>query len=152
MTHITPCIVYDIDGTLADGLHRLHLIQQQPKQWDAYFDLCHLDRPIKHMIDVLRALDREFVSIFVSGRAERCREKTEWWLLNHGAYTGRSPLRLYMRPDGDHRDDDVLKIELLARLRADGFNPVMVFDDRSRVVKAWRAAGVPCAQVSEGDF
>ena len=26
------------------------------------------------------------------------------------------------------------------------------FDDRDRVVKAWRELGVPCAQVSEGKF
>jgi hypothetical protein len=36
--------------------------------------------------------------------------------------------------------------------RIDGFEPIMVFDDRNRVVKALRAAGVPCAQVAEGDF
>jgi hypothetical protein len=148
----TPCIVFDIDGTLANGGHRLHLIQQEPKQWDAYFDLCHEDSPIPHMIRVLRALDRELVTVFVSGRTERCRIKTERWLSDHGAYTGRYPLRLYLRRDGDHRDDDVLKIELLEKLRTDGFEPVIVFDDRTRVVKAWRAAGVPCAQVAEGDF
>jgi FMN phosphatase YigB (HAD superfamily) len=147
-----PCVIFDIDGTLANGDHRLHLIQQTPKQWDAYFDLCDGDLPIPHMIEVLRVLEREFVPVFVSGRAERCRIKTEQWLARHGAATGRYPLRLYLRPDGDHRDDDVLKIELLGKLRADGFEPVIVFDDRNRVVKAWRAAGVPCAQVAEGDF
>jgi phosphoglycolate phosphatase-like HAD superfamily hydrolase len=147
-----PCVIFDIDGTLANGDHRLHLILQEPKQWDAYFDLCHDDKPIPHMIRVLRALDRELVTVFVSGRAERCRQQTTQWLSQHGAYTGRYPLRLYMRPDGDHRDDDVLKIELLERVRADGFEPVIVFDDRNRVVKAWRAAWVPCAQVAEGDF
>jgi hypothetical protein len=57
-----------------------------------------------------------------------------------------------MRKAGDHRDDDILKIELLAEMRRDGYTPIMVFDDRNRVVKAWRSAGVPCAQVAEGDF
>jgi len=28
----------------------------------------------------------------------------------------------------------------------------MAFDDRNRVVATWRANGVPCAQVAEGDF
>lgn len=149
---MTPCIIFDIDGTLANGDHRLHLIQQEPKQWDAYFDLCDGDAPINHMIRLLRILEREYVPVFVTGRAARWRVKTEQWLARHGAATGRYPLRLYMREDGDHRDDHVLKIELLAQLRADGFDPLMVFDDRARVVKAWRAAGVPCAQVAEGEF
>ena len=51
-----------------------------------------------------------------------------------------------------HRADDILKIELLDQIRADGFSPIMAFDDRDRVVAAWRAAGVPCAQVAPGDF
>lgn len=149
---MTPCIIYDIDGTLANGDHRLHLIQQAPRQWDAYFDLCGQDIPIEHMIRILRVLDRGFVSVFATGRVERTREMTTQWLTRNGAYTGRYPLRLYMRPDGDHRNDDVLKIEMLAKIRADGFEPLMVFEDRSRVVKAYRDVGVPCAQIASGDF
>jgi len=57
-----------------------------------------------------------------------------------------------MRADKDHRNDDILKIEMLDRIRGDGFEPVMVFEDRSRVVRAWRSAGIPCAQVADGDF
>jgi hypothetical protein len=29
---------------------------------------------------------------------------------------------------------------------------VAVFEDRDRMVKMWRAAGVPCFQVAEGEF
>lgn len=78
---------------------------------------------------------------------DESRASTEAWLERH-VFTAP----LYMRKAGDHRDDDILKVELLARVRADGFEPIMAFDDRSRVVKAWRAAGIPCAQVAEGDF
>lgn len=149
---MTPCIVYDIDGTLADGDHRLHLIKQDPKRWDEYFALCHADRPIAHMIQIVRSLERDFISVFATGRTESTRKQTTIWLADHGAWTGRYPLRLYMRADGDHRNDDVLKVEMLAKIRADGFEPVMAFEDRSRVVRAWRDAGIPCAQIAEGDF
>ena len=57
-----------------------------------------------------------------------------------------------MRKAGDFRDDDIIKVELLHELAEDKFKPIMAFDDRNRVVKAWRAAGIPCAQVAEGDF
>jgi hypothetical protein len=57
-----------------------------------------------------------------------------------------------MRSDKDRRADDIVKRELLARMRADQFNPALAIDDRRRVVDMWRAEGLVCAQVAEGDF
>lgn len=144
------CYIFDIDGTLADCSHRLHHIQKQPKDWDAFFAECYLDAPHTHIIDLachLRNAGGALI-VYVSGRSDQCRYQTQEWLDRHGLPSGP----LYMRKAGDHRDDDIIKIELLAELRADGFEPVMAFDDRDRVVAAWRAAGIPCAQVAEGDF
>jgi hypothetical protein len=59
---------------------------------------------------------------------------------------------LYMRDARDRRPDYIVKAELLDRLLADGYRPIMAFDDRDQVVKMWRAKGVPCAQVAEGKF
>lgn len=147
-----PCFIIDIDGTCSDATHRLHHIQKQPKDWNAFFDACRDDAPVLHMKEVVRALAHWHGVVFVSGRVERTREETLAWLVWHGFIPSVSSAKLYMRPDGDHRDDDVLKLELLGKLRADGFEPIMAFDDRNRVVKAWRSVGIPCAQVAEGDF
>lgn len=144
------CYIFDIDGTLADCSHRLHHIQKTPKDWDAFFADCHLDTPHSHIIDLACHLrSAGFVRVvYVSGRSDQCRDSTQKWLDRNGLPAGP----LYMRKAGDHRDDDVVKVEILAKLRRDGFDPIMAFDDRNRVVKAWRSAGVPCAQVAEGDF
>lgn len=144
------CYIFDIDGTLSDCSHRLHHIQRHPKDWDSFFSECIDDAPHDHIINLANDLwlRSEYAVVFVSGRSDQCRSQTEEWLLNHGLPSGP----LYMRKAGDHRNDDAVKLELLAELRADGFDPIMAFDDRNRVVKAWRAAGVPCAQVAEGDF
>jgi phosphoglycolate phosphatase-like HAD superfamily hydrolase len=142
------CYLFDIDGTLADCSHRIHHIQNAPKDWDAFFSVCHLDAPIRHMIDLACALRARSKVVYVSGRSDQCREQTETWLRTNGLPLGP----IYMRKQGDHRDDDIIKIELLQQLRADGFDPIMAFDDRNRVVAAWRAAGIPCAQVAPGDF
>lgn len=145
------CYLFDIDGTLADCSHRLHLIQQTPKDWGAFFAQCGNDAPIPHIVKLAVDLAEENAVIFVSGRSDECRTQTLWWLREHlGDWIASSDL--YMRREGDHRADDIIKIELLAHLRADGWEPIMVFDDRKRVVDAWRAAGVPCAQVAAGDF
>jgi phosphoglycolate phosphatase-like HAD superfamily hydrolase len=148
------CYLFDIDGTLADLSHRLPHIQKTPKDWDAFFDACEHDAPIPHMLGVANTLAVDRSVVFVSGRAERCRAATMAWLKKH------LPLleweddarELYMRKDGDHRPDNEVKLELLEKIRADGYEPIMAFDDRDQVVKMWRGAGIPCAQVADGDF
>lgn len=150
------CWIFDIDGTLANSDHRQHLVKQQPRDWDKFFDLCHLDAPIQHVCDLAaHLLDYSegmsgFEVVFMTGRPEKCRGDTMLWLSRHGLYVANS--RLYMRPDGDYRDDTEVKLILLQELRRDGFEPVMVFDDRNKVVAMWRENGVPCAQVAIGDF
>jgi FMN phosphatase YigB (HAD superfamily) len=141
--------VFDIDGTLADGTHRIHHILKHPKDWDAYFAAAGEDTLIRHVAEVLDALYGDgYPVVYVTGRPEDYRAETQSWLDRHGLPV--TPL--YMRPSGDHRDDDVVKVELLGRMRADGYEPVMVFEDRSRVVRALRAVGVNVAQVADGDF
>ncbi len=143
------CYIFDIDGTLADCSHRLPHIQKTPKDWRSFFAACIDDKPITHIITLAQHLaDAGAVIVYVSGRSDEVREETVDWLYRHGAPGGS----LYMRRAGDHRNDDVLKAELLAAVKADGFIPIMAFDDRDRVVATWRANGVPCAQVADGDF
>jgi len=86
--------------------------------------------------------------VFVTGRSDHVRRSTREWLSDHGLGGGA----LFMRKFGDHRDDDIVKGELLDEVLAVGYRPIMAFDDRSRVVAMWRARGVPCAQVAPGDF
>lgn len=144
------CYIFDIDGTLADGGHRLHHILKTPKDWRAFFAACPSDEPIKHMIEVAQRLGAgdDIAIVYVSGRSDEVREQTEVWLRDHGLPRGP----LYMRKAGDYTDDNLLKIEILKQVRADGYDPIMAFDDRARVVQAWRDAGIPCAQVAPGDF
>jgi uncharacterized HAD superfamily protein len=142
------CFLIDIDGTVANGDHRLHHIQKEPKAWDDYFLECGKDAPIEHMRAVVIGLSEHARIVYVSGRSDLVRQQTIDWFDRHGFPCDA----LYMRKQGDHENDDTLKIKLLAQVRADGFDPIMAFDDRNRVVRAWRAAGIPCAQVAEGDF
>lgn len=146
------CYVFDVDGTLADYSHRLHHINgiDKEKDWDAFFEDCVADPPIDHMCDLAWALRHKANAevVCVSGRSDQVREQTEHWLLVELSFVPK----LYMRKAGDHRPDWIVKRELLAELCADGYEPIMVFDDRNIGVKMWREQGVPCMQVAEGDF
>lgn len=146
---MTPCYLFDIDGTLADITHRLKHIQKEPKDWDSFFADCPDDRPIPHIIELAQDLMRagKFV-IFVSGRSDQVRLETLEWLYNN---VGASRT-LYMRKAGDHRPDHIVKAELLDQIVADDYEPIMAFDDRNQVVEMWRAKGLPCAQVADGNF
>ena len=149
------CYLFDIDGTIADLTHRLPYIQKTPKigvfwiYWDAFFGACGSDAPIQHIIDLLITLhDADHQIILVSGRSDQSKTETLEWLTRHGL----PDVPLYMRRQGDHRPDYQVKAELLDRIIADGWRPVMAFDDRDQVVKMWRERGVPCAQVADGNF
>lgn len=145
----TPCYIFDIDGTLSDPTHRLHYIQGDVKDWDAFFSAVGDDPVHEHVADVLYALEHtDNHIVIVSGRSDQCREETvAWFDINGIPYYA-----LYMRRAGDHRPDYQVKRDLLVQLRRDGYEPVMVFDDRKKVVDMWRAEGIPCAQVAPGNF
>jgi hypothetical protein len=147
------CYLMDIDGTVADLSHRRHYVENKPKNWPAFFDGCEHDAPIEHMRPIVQTLGTFAAKvIFVSGRPERCRAATQAWLKKHKFNISLNDVTLYMRADGDYRADDIVKLELLERIRDDGYSPLMAFDDRDRVVKMWRENGIPCAQVAPGDF
>lgn len=142
------CFIFDIDGTLANLEHRLPLIKGEKPDWDAFFNACGDDEPIEHIATVARAIDAFHQVVYVTGRSDISQRATIDWLAKHGMPIGA----LYMRKQGDHKPDHKLKLELLAQMRQDGFDPIMAFDDRKAVVDMWREAGLPCAQVAAGDF
>lgn len=142
------CFIFDIDGTIADCSHRIRHITNTPKDWRTFFSLCHADSPISHIIELAQRLALSTAIVYVSGRSDECKNETREWLDRHKLPYGP----IYMRRSGDHRDDDIVKVELLAQLRTDGYEPIMAFDDRDRVVATWRANGIPCAQVAPGNF
>ena len=152
--------LFDIDGTLANGDHRLHHIQKTPKDWASYFAACPHDEPIPHMMMLLNHLSNVDVPsdgntvhlLFVSGRSDEVRAETEAWLSKHMGMHTLPKIDVRMRKQGDHRADDIIKIEILREIETEGYEVIMAVDDRNRVVDAWRRAGIPCAQVAPGDF
>lgn len=146
---MSRCYIFDIDGTLANASHRLHHLQKQPKDWDAFFGAQHLDEPHDHIVELARRLEAYDCIVFCTGRPKTYLTETVAWLRRQH-FT--PPLALYMRGADDRRDDDIVKSELLDRILADGWDPIMAFEDRARVVAMWRARGIPCAQIDDGNF
>lgn len=146
-------VLIDIDGTVA--LHG----DRDPYDTTRY----HEDTPNTPVIEAIHNEDRMVEAIiFCSGRSEEFREVTEKWLVEHVAPIGEEDIftigpgmggwQLLMRPAGDTRNDAVVKLELFDKHIRDHYDVRRVYDDRDRVVAAWRSIGLTVLQVAEGNF
>lgn len=61
-------VIFDIDGTLANAEHRVHHLQKEPKDWDAFFAGCTQDTPIEPVMELVRLF---FVTGFLHGPFRR---------------------------------------------------------------------------------
>lgn len=137
----TPtAVLVDVDGTVALRGDR------DPHDASRYAE----DRPNVAVVACIRAMAAAGHRVVVcSGRSDEHRAATAAWWDEH---VGVEVEALLMRSAGDGRDDAVVKLELFdAHVRA-VFAVVAVFDDRDRVVRAWRGIGLTVLQVAEGDF
>ncbi len=171
------CYLFDLDGTLANIDHRLHFIRADvPKpgltdsskpytaadvqltefraDWDSFYAACVGDAPILPLCHLVHSLLLKERVIFVSGRSEVVREQTLNWLYQYVAPPAyiKGRCLLFMRKDKDHRQDHIIKAEMLDEIVAGGHEVIMAFDDRQQVVDMWRSRGIVCAQVAPGDF
>lgn len=141
-------VISDLDGTISDAEHRVHLVREHPKDYDTFFAEARNDGPIEAVIAVLNALKQAGHEIhIITGRSEVVREDTLAWLEAHSVPHDR----LLMRPEHDFTPDDRLKEQWF---KSD-YRPedvLLVLDDRARVVRMWRRLGITCLQVADGDF
>lgn len=133
-------VIVDIDGTVA-----LHEGIRSPYDPTRY----HLDKPNLPVIDMIRheAYDLGNKILFTSGRHVKYFNVSEEWLYQEV----KVPIeRLFMRPgDGP---DHIIKLDLFDKHIRENYNVLRVYDDRNRVVAAWRSIGLTCLQVADGNF
>ena len=168
-------IICDLDGTLANVQHRLHHIKNSDgtmkpyknRDWDSFNKACVEDEVYKDVREILwdmydagrkhgeRPADLQKVSdrfiYFFSGRSEAVRKETEEWL--HKWVVSPSSCRndgrpyLYMRKEGDTRNDIEVKREMIHSLNITPDDVLCILDDRQGVVDMWREEGFRCLQV-----
>lgn len=135
-------VLVDIDGTVA-----IHEGVRGPYDTSRY----HLDLPNRPIINMIQqeAYDLRNLIVFSSGRDEKFREVTMDWLYREV----KVPINgLFMRPLNDKRNDAIVKLELFDQNIRNHFNILRCYDDRNRVVSAYRTIGLTVLQVADGDF
>lgn len=142
--------IVDLDGTLSDGAHRLHLLPTKDlhltESWTEFNRAAINDAPIKDTILVVNRLYQAGMSVIIlSGRSDEVEIETCVWLDRHGVKYDW----LIMRRHDDNRKDTIIKEEAL---RAIGLQYITcAFDDSPNVIKHFRGLGITTYQVTEYD-
>ena len=143
-------VIFDLDGTLADISHRVHLVRDRDNQdWKEFYARVDRDVPIMPVIVTLRALYDCGHRIFIwSAREETTRSDTRHWLDRYDV--PYDDLRL--RPSGDYRKDTELKQEWLMDFMTRFADVIdLVFDDRRRVLEMFASHGVTGVMVGDDE-
>lgn len=146
-------IIWDLDGTLACGQHRLHLLPAKENAdktwaWDEFNLAASGDAVIEDNVALLKSLSLAgYKTIILTGRCDVAEEVTADWLVNNSIYHYVD--EIYMRPKTDHRKDTEFKEE---KLREIGLDKILCcFDDLEHVAKHIRSLGVTCHLVTHYD-
>lgn len=141
-------VIWDYDGTLSDGRHRLHAL---PKAEDAH------RTDAWYQFNMLAADDAEFTDnvilcnityqraciLILTGRSDHAEEISVEWLDEHGVNYDY----MIMRSKDDHRKDTDFKGEIVDYLGAE--NILCAFDDLEHVAEMFRERGVTCHLVTK---
>lgn len=135
-------IVFDLDGCLSDGQHRLHLLPAFENRGDtnAWIDFnlaSAADLPIQDNIDLLNILSFTHRILILTGRGAVAKDVTLDWLDKHGVNYDN----LIMRGADDHRPDVDYKESILKPMRE---HIICCFDDLEHVAKHIRGLGITC--------
>lgn len=141
--------IFDLDGTLSNGNHRLHLLPKKylhlTESWTAFNMAAGGDAPITDTIRVMKAMRAAgFIVIILTGRSDEAREITEKWLVQNGA--SHYDL-LIMRSASDNRKDTVIKEEVLRKIGIERI--VAAWDDSPTVIAHFRSLGITTYQVCD---
>jgi hypothetical protein len=146
---VTLAYIVDVDGTLCDVSSITYLVSGPHKDFDKFHEMSAGCPPVRQTVDDLHqvATDDNVVIIVVTGRQEKFRFLTDWWLQQHDI-----PYHtLLMRPNGDFRPDVAIKQQILDDIRANGFYVIGTADDNPAVIeKVWRPACIPIIKVVPG--
>lgn len=146
--------IFDLDGTLSDCSHRVHLIHAG--KFDEFHAASYLDTPHEAEVRIAQAWYWAGGGLaFFTGRTEPFRRMTEDWLHRHGLIFADG-LHLYMRNPEDDRSTIDIKREMLLEFEGSVMGPgdqvAFIMEDREKLVAMWRSLGLTCLQPRPGVY
>lgn len=138
-SELPKAIICDLDGTLADIVHR--------NPYDA--STCEKDTLNLAVGNLLKLYHKQnYKILLVSGRKDEYREPTLRWLDNHQITFDH----LLMRKHADTRKDSIIKEEIYNENIKDKYFVEFILDDRPQVIRMWRSLGLVVFQLDDQEF
>jgi predicted kinase len=140
--NLPPCIIFDIDGTIAEKGDR------NAFDWKRVGDDLVISN-VSVLMDWLEDLEENYRPhvIVCTGRDAICKEETIQWLSENGLYYDK----IFFRPEGDQRADWIIKEEMWRELSKKYYITTLV-DDRNQVIRRARSLGLTVLQAAYGNF
>lgn len=147
--NLPNCIIVDVDGTLAS-----HENRRSPfEYWEAGED--RVNESVASLVNSLQQSNPNLVILIMTGRENLCDENgytisdlTQNWLNNNFI-----PFNdIFIRNNGDHRPDHVVKKEMYENFVEGKYNVLYVIDDRKQVIDMWRSLGLTVLDVAGNEF
>ena len=133
---------------VSDASSRQHYLDGPERNWHAFFDASVDDPPINEGLGLAARLAEGRVVALVTARPARLASTTLAWLDRHDVEWDL----LAMREDNDRRSSPDTKRDLLARLRAGGYTPVVALDDDIANLAMYRTEGVATVYIHSGYY
>ncbi len=132
-------VMVDVDGTLVDVSSIRYLVEGDRRDFDAFHRASVDCPPIMAVVKRVQNLREAGIAVVVvSGREERFRRLTDFWI----AMWHIPCDLLVMRSSGDWRSDVIIKKEIFDRI-SESFTVVEVIDDRKELLEMWQSLEIP---------
>ncbi len=146
-----PAIIFDLDGVLADALHRQHFLHLADPDWDGFYGAVDADGLLERGHALAASFRAELPIVVLTGRIDAVAEITVRWLDRHDV-----PWDLLIcRPPADDDDSthavDYKRVEL-RRLLDSGIEPLLAVDDNRRIVAMYEEFGIPSLYFPSGYY
>lgn len=144
-------LIVDLDGTLTDNTHRLHMFNSTVKDWKAINERSRYDLPNLWCQNLINLYSQAgYKIIFLTGRSEEFEDITREWLMRY--VSPAVDYTLLMRGKLDTREDFEMKLDIYRSKIEPLYEVEFCIDDRTQVVNMWRALGLTCLQCKEDTY
>ena len=140
--------IFDYDGTLSDGSHRLHLLPKNDlhltESWREFNLAAQFDTPITDTIAVMNAMYAAGICVIIlTGRSDEVKAESIAWLRRYNAMYDF----IIMRKHDDNRKDTVIKEEILNEIGLERI--IACWDDSPTVIPHLRGMGLTVYAVTD---
>lgn len=147
MSRVKKCVIFDIDGVIADASYSItkYLLNKKKPNWKEYYkslDTCVLNKWCLKVIDDY--IKRGYEIILVTSRSGVSREITEKWLKDNKVKYHQ----LLMREAGDFRHSDIVKKEIYMDNIHGKYVVDFLYEDDINNIEMFECFGITCIPIA----